>query len=127
MKFIIKHEIRGRIRIHVGIESLSAQKADILCAYIYSIKGVTKAKVYERTGDGVLFFTIERDEIIKALQKFSFHESGTEVRKEFDKTGRSMSRFYEEKLTNKVIMRILSKLFFPKFLQVGITCIRSIP
>ena len=96
MKFIIKHEIRGRIRIHLGMESLCIQKADILCAYFYSIEGVTKAKVYERTGDGVLFFTSERDKVIKALQKFSFHENENRTAKSTDKTGRAMSHFYEE-------------------------------
>lgn len=127
MKFIIKHEIRGRIRIHLGMESLCIQKADILCAYFYSIEGVTKAKVYERTGDGVLFFTSERDKVIKALQKFSFHENENRTAKSTDKTGRAMSHFYEEQLANKVLTRIITKLFFPKFFQVAMTCIRSLP
>lgn len=126
MKFIIKHEIRGRIRIHLGMESLCIQKADILCEYFYSIEGVTKAKVYERTGDGVLFFTSERDKVIKALQKFSFQENENRTAKSTDKMGRGISHFYEEQLASKVITRIITKLFFPKFIQVAMTCIRSL-
>ena len=48
MKFIIKHEIRGRIRIHAAQSRMSAVQADTLAYYVGKLEGVTSVKVQER-------------------------------------------------------------------------------
>ena len=50
LKFIIKHEIRGRLRVHMGQGKLSCREADTLLYYLHRLPNVTGAKVYERTG-----------------------------------------------------------------------------
>ena len=50
MKFVIKHEIKGRMRIHVSQYRMSYEQADTLLYFLHSNKYVTFAKVYERTG-----------------------------------------------------------------------------
>ena len=55
MKFSIKHEINGRVRIHVfqrGV--MSMRQADLLQYYLETLPGVLNAKVYERTADAVI-------------------------------------------------------------------------
>ena len=51
MRFIIKHEIKGRIRVHAVQRKMTMKEADILCYYLEQTPGVTKVKVYEQTGD----------------------------------------------------------------------------
>lgn len=47
MKFVIKHEIKGRMRIHVSQYRMSYEQADTLLYFLHSNKYVTFAKVYE--------------------------------------------------------------------------------
>ena len=43
MKFKIKHEIRGRIRIHMEQKRMTHEQADILLFYLQNIDGVFRA------------------------------------------------------------------------------------
>ena len=54
MKCTILHETRGRMRVHTMQGAMSLQQADILEAYLNRVSGVTKATVYDRTGDAVI-------------------------------------------------------------------------
>ena len=47
MKFKIKHEIRGRIRIHMEQKRMTHEQADILLFYLQNIDGVFRADVYD--------------------------------------------------------------------------------
>lgn len=62
MKFVIKHELRGRIRIHVCRSGMDIRQADLLQYYLRMLPGVTDARVYERTPDAVILFAGERAE-----------------------------------------------------------------
>ena len=54
LKFQIKHEIKGRMRLHIfQKKQMSCEQADILLYYLENIEGVESAKVYERTADAV--------------------------------------------------------------------------
>ena len=57
MKFIIRHEMKGRIRIHFAQDRMSFTEADTLQYFLNGTKGVTKAKVYERTADAAISYT----------------------------------------------------------------------
>ena len=54
MKCTILHETRGRMRVHTMQGAMPLQQADILEAYLNRVSGVTKATVYDRTGDAVI-------------------------------------------------------------------------
>ena len=54
MKFTIKHEIRGRIRIHNCQKTMSADQADELQYYLITKDFVTSVKIYDRTNDIVI-------------------------------------------------------------------------
>ena len=49
MKFVIKHEIRGRIRVHLIGKAMSFAQADTLQYQFEQMKDVTAVKVQERT------------------------------------------------------------------------------
>ena len=54
MKFIIKHEILGRIRVHMVQPKMTFEEADILLYYLVNLENVTKAKVYESRSLGMI-------------------------------------------------------------------------
>ena len=64
MKFIIKHEIPGRLRIHFPMRRMTYGEADTLQYYLQGFSYVTDVKVYERTADAVVRYVCERGEII---------------------------------------------------------------
>ena len=74
MRIKIQHEIKGRIRFSTQKKKMTAREADMLLFYINSLKKVTSAKVYERTGDSVVCYTGSRQELIKNLVTFSFED-----------------------------------------------------
>ena len=47
MKFIIKHDVPGRIRVHMDASGMTFTQADTLQYYLKNLQGVTNAKVYE--------------------------------------------------------------------------------
>lgn len=72
MKCTILHETRGRMRVHAMQGAMSLQQADILEAYLNQTPGVTKATVYDRTGDAVICFDGLRETVTKALSSFAY-------------------------------------------------------
>ena len=65
MKCTILHETRGRMRVRTMQGAMSLRQADILEAYLRKIQGVTKATVYDRTGDAVICYDAPRTAIIQ--------------------------------------------------------------
>ncbi len=124
MKFVIKHEIRGRIRIHIIQKRMSYRQADTL-QYHFSIQTyVTAVKVEPRTQDMTITYVGDRQELITKLQQF--HYEAVQVPESFlENSGRELNEQYKEKLVNKVVLRYGSKLFVPLPIRTGITFVRS--
>ena len=72
MKFVIRHELQGRVRIHLYQKEMNLRQADLLHYYICSLPGVTGVKVYERTADAVILFDGRSREILEGLCRFSY-------------------------------------------------------
>lgn len=125
MKFIIKHEILGRIRVHMVQPKMTFEEADILLYYLVNLENVTKAKVYERTQDAVIYYEKDRREIIKALQKFGY-DRVTVPEGLTEHSGRQMNAEYQEKLLMKVMMRFGGKLLIPAPVRAVWTGVRSL-
>lgn len=125
MKFLIKHEIKGRLRIHAMQQNMTYAQADTLLYYLHNLKYVTFSKVYEKTGDAVICYVGDRQNVIKALQKF--HYDTVEVPNGIiENSGRQLNAQYKEKLINKVLLRYAGKLFVPFSVRAVYTAIKSI-
>ncbi|MFW5651576.1 MAG: heavy metal translocating P-type ATPase [Acetivibrio ethanolgignens] len=125
MKFIIKHEIHGRMRIHVQQRRMSCEEADILHYYFSSQKLVTFVKVQERTQDIILCYVGERRNILELLKRFSYKRAS--VPESFLRnSGRKLNRKYWEKLVNRVILRAGSRLFMPYPLRCGLISVKAV-
>ena len=97
MKFAIKHEIKGRMRIHVAQYRMSCAQADTLLYFLQNDIQVSSAKVYERTGDAVICYDGSRAELIDKLRHF--HYEDVEVPNGLiENSGRELNASYQEKL-----------------------------
>ena len=136
MRIKIQHEIKGRIRFSTQKKKMTAREADMFLFYINSLKNVTSAKVYERTGDSVVCYTGSRHELIRNLVAFSFEDKELQE-KVPENTGRELMNQYKEKLVSKLVIHFLCKLFLPApaakakaviqslhFIKEGLKCIR---
>ena len=125
MKFIIKHEIRGRMRVHLLQNRMTFEQADTLLYYLSSQKLVTGVKVREKTQDATINFVGDREEVIRALK--AFHYETAKVPEIYLKnSGRELQNEYWEKLVNKVVMRMGSKMFLPVSVRSVITAVKSV-
>lgn len=112
MRFIIKHEMKGRMRIHLLQNRMTYEQADILLYFLTNMKTVSSAKVYERTQDAVIRYTGDREAIIEEIKRFSYEK--TEVPAGLlENSGRALNVAYQEKLINKVLFRYARKWFLP--------------
>ena len=125
MRFQIKHEMRGRLRIHVIKSRMTCEEADMLQYYLTQIEGVEQAKVYERTGDASVVYTTDRQVLLEKLQQFRFDSSL--VPKEYlAHSSRELNSAYQEKLVMKVVLRYAGKLFVPYSIRAVWTAIKSV-
>ena len=112
MKFAIKHEIKGRMRIHVAQYRMSCAQADTLLYFLQNDIQVSSAKVYERTGDAVICYDGSRAELIDKLRHF--HYEDMEVPNGLiENSGRELNASYQEKLIGRVVRRYASRIFLP--------------
>ena len=125
MKFIIKHEIRGRLRIHVVQEKMTCAEADTLFWYLERQGNITDVKVYERTADAVICYTGERAVLIRLLKSFRY-EDVTVPEPIVRNSGRELNASYKEKLITKVLLHYGGRLLVPATLRAGIVTLKSL-
>ena len=124
MKFIIKHDVPGRIRVHMDASGMTFTQADTLQYYLKNLQGVTNAKVYERTADAVVEYRCSRKTVIEAIAKFRY--SNVEVPEDLLATsGRAINSHYTEKLADQVLWRMTKKLFIPAPVCAVLTTVSS--
>ena len=112
MRFNIKHEIRGRIRIHIFQKRMTYQQADTLQYYLENIDGVTAVNVYDKTCDATISYKGDRKELLGKLQSFRY-ENVKVPAAVLDSSGRELNEQYKEKLVNKVIFHYARKFLLP--------------
>ena len=125
MKFSIKHEIKGRIRIHIMQKTMSYTEADTLQYYLTSISFVTDAKVNDRTCDAIIVYTGSREELISKLVSFTY--STLEVPEIYiQNSGRALNDEYFDKLVTKVVLHYGNRLFIPYPVRACITTFKAL-
>ncbi|MGE9890054.1 heavy metal translocating P-type ATPase [Mediterraneibacter faecis] len=125
MKFYIKHESRGRIRIHLAQKRMSSVQAETLLYYLQNQKQVSFAKVYDRTGDAVICYQGERSAILRIVQTF-YYEKVELPTGLVESSGRELNKEYQEKLISKVIYHFGRKWFLPAPIRTAYTAVISV-
>ena len=125
MKCTILHESRGRLRVHVCNVRMTLHRADVLEAYLNHHDAVSKAKVYERTGDVVVYYTGARKDAVAALSTYRFDDPELDALVT-SADSRRINQEYQEKMYNLLAGRVLRELFLPAPLNAAYTVFRSI-
>lgn len=125
MRFVIRHEIRGRIRVHLNQKRMTCREADILAYYMGQQEFAVSVKVDERVQDAVICYEGDRKAVIDALRKFHYEDAG--VPDAFlQSTGRELNRKYQEQLISKVLRHAANKLFLPYPCRCFLAAARSL-
>ena len=125
MRFVVKHEIRGRIRIHVLQKRMSYEEADILQYYLDNKEQVTRVQVKERVQDIVIFYTGDREAIIDMLRRFHY-EAVSVPSTYLENSGRALNDQYYEKLVNRIVLHYGTRLLVPKPIRMVITWTKAL-
>ena len=125
MKIRVEHEIKGRIRFSTNLGRLNPEQADCLLYYLLSLPGVKSAKVYERSGDGVVFYQGERRELLKRIAGFS-PESEAVKKLVPECTSRRLNVEYRERLISRFVNRAVFNTLVPAPVRAVWTCIKAV-
>lgn len=124
MKFIIKHEIKGRVRIHFLSGEMTYRQADILQYYLMTNDSVESSTVYNRTNDVAISYNCDRKVIVDLLRAFSYDK--TEVPESYlENSGRELNEHYKEKLITMVAVRYGSRVLLPYPVKIVMTAYRA--
>lgn len=125
MKFVVKHEIKGRIRVHFCQKRMTFEEADTLQYYLDSQEMITSSKVQERTQDATICYTGEKSAVIALLRSFRYEKVDVpDVYRQ--NSGRETNREYWDKLVTKVVVHYGNKLFLPMPIRTVITGVKSV-
>ena len=125
MKFTIKHESRGRMRVHMEQYRMTYEQADTLLYVIHNHRNVTFVKVYDRTADAVIEYVGDREQIIALLRHFHY-ESANVPQTVIKTSGRELNNSYQEKLIGSVVWHYSKKLLLPLPIRIALTIGRSV-
>ena len=116
MKCLIVRETRGRMRVHLvqKTKEMSFRQADLIEHRLLEIPGVTRVKVFFRSGNVSVNFEGAqcREDLIDAFSHFDFEEYEENHLVPVN-TGRIINAEYQDKLVMKVVTRSLRRLFLP--------------
>ncbi len=124
MKCTVLHNSDNRIRVHLEVYRMSLAQADVLEYYLRNVSGVTDVKVFDRTCDAIIRYSGEKSAVTKALSVFSFDDENA-IALVPEHTGRELNRHYADRLANRVIRRVLSRVFLPYPVRAGVALLRS--
>ena len=125
MKFTIKHESRGRMRVHMEQYRMTYEQADTLLYVIHNHRNVTFVKVYDRTADAVIEYVGDREQIIELLRHFHY-ESANVPQTVIKTSGRELNNSYQENLIGSVVWHYSKKLLLPLPIRIALTIGRSV-
>ena len=125
MRFKIEHEIRGRVRLHICQKRMTCRQADQLEYFLTKLNGVTSVKVVERNQDVVICYSDNREEILRAIQRFSY-EKAEAPESYLQNSGREMNGEYWEKMVNHVVLHYGKKIFLPLPVRTFLTTLKSV-
>ena len=120
MKFVIKHEIRGRLRVHFVYKNMTFRQADILQYYLMGRENISSSQIFNRTNDAVICYSGDRQAVLDMLKKFSYEK--VDVPEQYlENSGRQLNEYYKEKLINKIVMRYACRVVLPMPVKIALT------
>ncbi len=125
MKYQIKHEIQGRIRLHI-LQKLTLTELDKLYCSLSEKKYIKHCKVYAPTNDLMLEYNCDRKEVLQLLTGLHTNELiVSESSLAAVTASRELNAKYKSKLLRKIAAHAINKLIIPFRLRVIILAIKT--
>ena len=128
MNYVVLHQSKYRLRLHLPHVRMTDSQADIIEYYLQSQSWISSASVNEQTCNATLKFTSEFNrwnELDEIFGKFSYNDEEIQALVP-EHTSRAMNRMYQNKLMFLVLGKAFRKVFFPLPLQTAWTVCSSI-
>ena len=126
MRFIVRAENEGRLRVHADVRNMSLAQADILEYYLRSLPGVRKAKVYDRTCDAIIYYEGARAGVAGALAAFDWNDAKAAALVP-EHTGREADRKFANSLAARTLWHYGKKLFLPSPVRMALAVVGAVP
>ena len=126
MRFVIRHEGKNRLRVHMKQSRMTYEQADVLLYYLESMEEVVRAQVYSQTADAVICYGkgTDRASVLQALQKFAYQN--VEVPDDvLANSGRAMNEEYKEKLVTTTLVHYGKRFLLPYPIRFALATIES--
>lgn len=126
MRFVIRHEGKNRLRVHMKQSRMTYEQADVLLYYLESMEEVVRAQVYSQTADAVICYGkgTDRARVLQALQKFAYQN--VEVPDDvLANSGRAMNEEYKEKLVTATLVHYGKRFLLPYPIRFALATIQS--
>ncbi len=124
MKIRIEHEISGRLRFSTSLGRLTIAQADQLQYYLLSLPDVTGVKVYERSGNAVVFYQGSRKRLLRGILAFAVDTSEVQGLVP-EHTSRALNHTYYHKILNHIGKYWLYRLVIPRPLRIVKACLQG--
>ncbi|MCR4926373.1 MAG: heavy metal translocating P-type ATPase [Lachnospiraceae bacterium] len=112
MNYTIRHEIKGRLRVHLKMDRMTFRQADTLEYYLKGFEEISEVKVYERTADAVVRYDCDRQRIIDILRDFSFDNVNVpEIY--FEMSGRELAAEYFDRIVTSIVLHYGKRIILP--------------
>ena len=125
MKFKIKHDIQGRLRVQFVQSRMTFEQADEIQYYMEQNMQITSVKVQERTQCVTICYKGDRESVIESLKAFHYGEV-TLPETYLKNSGRELNSEYWEKLVTSVVLHYGNKLFLPIPVRAVLTTAKSV-
>lgn len=112
------------MRVHIATARMTVKEADILQYYLQSKDFIREVRVYERTGDAIIYYGGAREQLLSLLARFRYEGNEGLVP---EHTGRELNRQYEERLIGAAARRALSIAFCPHALRMPLAIVKAVP
>ena len=112
MNYTIRHEIKGRLRVHLKMDRMTFRQADTLEYYLKGFEEISEVKVYERTADAVVRYDCDRQRIIDILRDFSF-ENVNVPEIYFEMSGRELAAEYFDRIVTSIVLHYGKRIVLP--------------
>ncbi|MFR4979157.1 MAG: heavy metal translocating P-type ATPase, partial [Butyricicoccus sp.] len=124
MKIRIEHEISGRLRFSTSLGRLTIAQADQLQYYLLSLPDVTGVKVYERSGNAVVFYQGSRKRLLRGILAFAVDTPEVQGLVP-EHTSRALNHTYYHKILNHIGKYWLYRLVIPRPLRIVKACLQG--
>ena len=125
MRCRILHESKGRMRVHICMNYITGEQADILEEYLKKVAAVRHVRVDERTGNAMVLFADGcRQSVADALAGFDYETTKISAP---EHSSRTLTRHYEDRMFMHIAGRLFRRMLLPAPVRIASTVVRSIP